>query len=238
MSQIERRQFITEALADFFSGLSEELSAQLADISSLKNYQAGEVIFEDGAPGVGFHLLAKGKVKIHKIAPDGREQILHLFGPGEPFGEVAIFTDRGYPASALALTEVTSVFIPKEALVRLISSAPEMALGLIGLMAQRLAHFTGLLEAITLKEAPARLAAFILELARKNENRVELSLTKTQLASLLGATPETISRSLGRLKNAGLISEEKPHIIIKDRPRLEQAAMGLGIPACKLPLES
>lgn len=230
MSQTERRKFIIEALADFFSGLSEELLAQLAGIASLKNYQSGEVIFEDGAPGIGFHLLAEGKVKIHKIAPDGREQILHLFGPGEPFGEVAIFTDRGYPASAQALTAVVSVFIPKEALMRLIASTPEMALGLIGLMAQRLARFTGLLEAITLKEVPARLAAFLLELARKDEDRVELSLTKAQLASLLGTTPETISRSLGRLKNAGLISEEKPHIIIKDRPRLKQAAEGLGIP--------
>ena len=75
-----------------------------------------------------------------------------------------------------------------------------------------------------MKEVPARLAAFILNLARDGRARVELPFSKGQLASLLGATPESLSRALTRLKKAGLISEEKPFINIVDRRRLSLAA--------------
>lgn len=226
MPPSDDKQTIAAALETFFVDLAPDLLNQLILIARLKHYRSGEMIFEDGSPSLGFNLLTEGRVKIYKVAPDGKEQMLHLFGPGEPFGEAALFLGRGYPASAQALSASNVVFLPREALLRLISANPEMALALLGVMAKRLARFTALLEAITLKEVPARLAAFILELARDND-QAELTLSKTQLASLLGTTPETISRSLGRLKNSGLISEEKPLIAIKDRPRLKLVAEGL-----------
>ncbi len=212
--------------AAFFQGLEPELAAQLASIAAWKTYRAGETIFEEGQPGLGFHLVAEGRVKIFKSSPDGKEQILHLFGPGEPFGEVAIFLGRGYPAQAMALAETTTVFFPRAALRDLIARNPDLAFGLLAVLSQRLVRFAGLLESITLKEVPARLAAFVLELAGTGD-RAELVLTKAQLASLLGATPETISRALGRLKNAGLISEQKPFLNIIDRRRLSDLAEGL-----------
>lgn len=226
MNGTDGKELSAKTLAAFFEGLAPEALERLAAISRLKSYRAGEMIFERGAPGLGFHVVAEGRVKIYQTAPDGREQILHLVGPGEPFGEAAVFMGQGYPADALALTEAVTVFIPRRELLALITGQPELALGLIGLMARRLARFAALLEAVTLKEVPARLAAFILELAGSGD-RAELTLSKTQLASLLGTTPETISRSLGRLKSAGLVAEEKPYLIIKDRPRLELTAEGL-----------
>lgn len=212
--------------SEFFAGLAPEISAELAAIASLKKYRTGETIFEEGAPGTGFHLVAEGRVKIYKSSPDGREQILHLFDQGQLFGEVAIFFGRGYPASAQALGPSRTVFFPRQGLLELIGRNPDMAFALLGLMAQRLARFTVLLESVTLKEAPARLAAFILSLAGETD-QAELTITKTQLASLLGSTPETISRALGRLKNQALIKEEKPRIIILDRDRLKDVADGL-----------
>jgi len=211
--------------ADFFSGLSPELTGQLASIAALKKYQAGEIIFEEGDPGLGFHLLAEGRVKVYKSSADGKEHILHLFGPGEPFGEVAIFLSRGYPARAQALSDCRSVFFPREALRRLIARNPELAFGLMAVLSQRIMRFTRQLESIALKEVPARLAAFLLELA-EGAARAELTLSKSQLASLLGATPESISRALGRLKSSGLISEEKPYIIILSQSGLRDLAEG------------
>jgi cAMP-binding proteins - catabolite gene activator and regulatory subunit of cAMP-dependent protein kinases len=213
--------------AAFFQGLAPELTEQLAGIASLKSYQAGETIFYDGDPGLGFHLVAEGRVKIFKSAPDGKEQILHLFGPGEPFGEVAIFLGRGYPAQALALAETRTVFFPRAALRDLIARNPDLAFGLMAVLSLRLVRFTALLESVTLKEVPARLASFILDLSGDGRDQVELSITKGQLASLLGASPETISRALGRLKNAGLISEEKPMLRILDHVRLRDVADGV-----------
>lgn len=216
----------TIAQAAFFQGLAPELTEQLAGIASLKSYQAGETIFYDGDPGLGFHLVAEGRVKIFKSAPDGKEQILHLFGPGEPFGEVAIFLGRGYPAQALALVETRTVFFPRAALRDLITRNPDLAFGLMAVLSLRLVRFTALLESVTLKEVPARLASFILDLSGDGRDQVELTVSKGQLASLLGASPETISRALGRLKNAGLISEEKPMLSILDHSRLRDVADG------------
>ncbi len=212
--------------AGFFAGLAPGLIEQLATIAAPKRYQAGETIFEEGDPGLGFHLVAEGRVKIFKSTPDGKEQILHLFGPGEPFGEVAIFLGRGYPAQALALADTATIFFPREALRGLIARNPDLAFGLLAVLSQRLVRFARLVESITLKEVPARLAAFILDLAGQKETQVELTVTKGQLASLLGSTPETISRALGRLKSAGLISERKPYLTILDPRRLRELADG------------
>ena len=214
--------------AAFFQGLEPELIEQLASIAFFKKYRQGEIIFQEGDPGLGFHLVAEGRVKVFKSGPDGKEQILHLFGPGEPFGEVAIFLGRGYPAWAQALSATVTVFFPREALRRLISQNPDLAFGLMAILSQRLVRFAALVENITLREVPARLAAFLIDLAQ-GRDRVELTLSKGQLASLLGTTPETISRALGRLKSAGLISEQKPYVTIIDSDRLSEAAQGSGL---------
>lgn len=216
----------TISRATFFQGLTADLTAELAGIAAQKNYQAGETIFDEGDPGLGFHLVAQGRVKVFKRSPDGKEQILHLFGPGEPFGEVAIFLGLGYPAQALALVETVTVFFPRPALRDLIARNPDLAFGLMAILSQRLVRFTALLESVTLKEVPARLAAFILDLASDGRNQVKLTISKGQLASLLGASPETISRALGRLKNANLIQEDKPLMTITDRSRLQDVADG------------
>ncbi|UQZ88767.1 transcriptional regulator [Deltaproteobacteria bacterium Smac51] len=214
------------AKAPFFQGLEPDLVSQMASVALVKKYGAGSTIFHEGDPGLGFHLVAEGRVKIFKSAPDGKEQLLHLFGPGEPFGEVAIFAGRGYPAQAEAMTETATLFFPRAELKRLIAENPDLAFGIMAVLSARLRRFASMLEAVTLKEVPARLAAFVLNLAEDGRERVELSVSKGQLASLLGATPETISRALARLKNAGLISEEKPFINILDRRRLTEAASG------------
>lgn len=214
------------AAAQFFQGLEPDLVGRLASIAVVKKYAVDEVIFHEGEPGLGFYLLAEGRVKIFKSNPDGKEQLLHLFGPGEPFGEVAIFAGTGYPAQARAMRDSVTLFFPRAELRRLIAENPDLAFGLMAVMAARLRRFASMLEAVTLKEVPARLAAFILSLAPQGQDRAELPFSKGQLASLLGATPETISRALARLKKAALIREEKPYIHILDRRRLTRAAVG------------
>lgn len=213
----------------FFKGLDDKQVASLAGIAFIKKYQDGEIIFAEGDPGLGLHTVAAGRVKVFKSAPDGKEQILHLIEPGAPFGEVAVFLGGGYPAWSQAMGPVTTLFIPRSALRDLIAKDPDLALGMMAVLSMRLVGFTKMVESLTLKETPARLASYFLQLSAENQEaeKINLNLTKGQLASLLGTMPETLSRILNKMKNRGLISEEKPAITIINRPQLEALAKGL-----------
>lgn len=212
----------------FFKGLDQAKIASLAAVAVVKKYREGEIVFAEGQPGLGFHTVAQGLVKVFKTSPEGKEQILHLIGPGEPFGEVAVFLGSGYPAWAQAMEDTTTLFLPRAALKARIAEDPDLALGMMGVLSFRLVGFTRMVENLTLKEAPARLASYFLEAAGDpaRKNRIELGLSKGQLASLLGTTPETLSRILNKMKSKGLLSEQRPYIIIEDRSKLEDLAQG------------
>lgn len=195
------------AASPLFQGLPPEQLKALRDIAVTENYAKGETIFSEGAEGRGFFVAESGSIKIYKLSFDGKEQILHIFGPGEPFGEVPVFTGKPFPANALALKASRVLFFPRKAFVDLISSDPSMALNMLGVLCMRLRQFTVQIENLSLKEVPGRLAAHLIWLSRDQDNRdrVRLDISKGQLASLLGTIPETLSRILGKMANQGLI---------------------------------
>jgi len=212
-----------------FEGLEQRHLEHLAAIVEKKKYCRGETIFSENEPGTGFYIITTGRVKIYKSAPDGKEQILHIFGMGEPFGEVPVFTGRSYPASAEALADTITLFFPRDAFIALIKQDPSLALNMLSVLSMRLKRFTALIEDLSLKEVPGRLAAYLLYLSGQHKNADELTLdiSKTQLASILGTIPETLSRILSRMTGEGIIeSDEKRHIRIKDRKAVELLARG------------
>ena len=83
-----------------FKGLPREHLEELGRIGVEKCYQKGDIIFSEGHEASGFYIVAEGRVKIFKLSLDGKEQILHIFGPGEPFGEVPVFSGSAFPANA------------------------------------------------------------------------------------------------------------------------------------------
>ena len=214
----------------FFDGLPDAQLRQVAGIVVTREISKGAVIFSEGDDGNGFYVLQSGRVKIFKLSPDGKEQILHIFGPGEPFGEVALFSGRHFPASAQCLETCRILFFPREAFIKLIRSNPDLALNMLGVLALRLRIFTRMVEDLSLKEVPGRVAAHILYLSEQagGTSRLELDITKSQLASLLGTIPETLSRILGRMSARGLISIEGAGIRIRDREGLEFLAASGG----------
>jgi CRP/FNR family transcriptional regulator, dissimilatory nitrate respiration regulator len=211
----------------FFEGLSEPQLVQVGGIAVVRETSRGAIIFSEGDDGRGFYVLASGKVKIFKLSPDGKEQILHIFGPGEPFGEVALFSGRHFPAGAQCLEACRVLFFPREAFTGLIRSNPDLALNMLAVLSMRLRTFTRLVEDLSLKEVPGRVAAHILYLSERagGSNRLELDITKSQLAALLGTIPETLSRILGRMNARGLISIDGARIRIVNREELEILAV-------------
>jgi CRP/FNR family transcriptional regulator len=211
-----------------FKGLPPEHLQKLATIISDKEYRKGQLIFADGDEGNGFYVVISGRVKVYKVSPDGKEQILHVFGPGAPFAEVPVFSGAPYPANAEPIEKSRLFFFPKKAFVSLIQENPSLAMNMLASLSQRLKQFSQLVEALSLKEVPGRLAAHILYLSdiRGGIDEFKLDLAKSQLASLLGTIPETLSRIFGKMSSQGLISISGPQIQIIDRAGLEDLAEG------------
>lgn len=213
-----------------FEGLAAEHIEGLACIATEQEYERDQIIFTEGDPGCGFYVSVAGRIKIFKIAGDGKEQILHVFGPHEPFGEVPVFEGGPYPASAAALEKCRVFFFPRSAFVGLLEKDPSLALKMLAILSKRLRQFTVMVEDLSLKEVPARLAAHLLHLAEQSgePTHVELDVSKGQLASLLGTIPETLSRIFGRMARQGLIrSTGRRSIQLLDLGGLKELANGV-----------
>lgn len=206
-----------------FNGLPAEHMEDLRRIAIEKSYARGETIFLDGDDGDGFYVVLEGKVKVSKISAEGKEQILHIFGPGEPFGEVPVFTGKPFPANAQALSKSVLAFFPKNRFIALINSNPSLALNMLAVLSTRLRQFTVQVENLSLKEVPERLAAYLLVLSSEqgDKEQVELPISKGQLASLLGTIPETLSRIFSKMSTGGLIAVDGKNIRILDPAELE-----------------
>lgn len=212
-----------------FSGLPDDQLRDLKAIAVEKRYKRGGAIFSEGQPALGFYVVVSGRVKIFKLSPDGKEQILHIFGPGEPFGEVPVFEGKRFPAHAVALDDSTARFYPRDAFVGLIKRNPSLALNMLAVLSRRLRTFTQLVDDLALKEVPGRLAAHLLYLSEQQQSaeQVELDVPKNQLAGMLGTIPETLSRIFARMSAKGLIQADGPRITLLDGAGLRELAEGV-----------
>ncbi len=211
-----------------FEGLPEHQLQDLESIAISKSFSRGNTIFSENDPGSGFYVVARGKVKIYKISSDGKEQILHIFGPGEPFGEAPVFEGKRFPAHAIAIEDCVVLYFPRIAFIDLVKKNPSLALSMLAVLSRRLRRFAALVEDLSLKEVPTRLAAHLIYLSDNSVDRAELSLdiSKNQLAGLLGTIPETLSRILAKMVKKGLIEIQGPNIRIIDRVALDDLAQG------------
>jgi CRP-like cAMP-binding protein len=211
-----------------FDGLSEQQYLVLGQIARELQFERGQTIFSEGDRGQGFFVVASGQIKIFKLSFDGKEQILHVFGPGEPFAEVAVFTGSDYPAHALAMKKSKVLFFPRQAFMDLLGANPSLAMNMLASLSLRLKKFANMIETLSLKEVPGRLAAHLLYLRERQNDAVtlQLNLPKGQLASLLGTIPETLSRILAKMTQQGLIKVDGNLITVLDTDGIEDLACG------------
>jgi CRP/FNR family transcriptional regulator len=216
------------ATIPLFQGLTAENHRQLASIVVHKPYKKNQVIFAEGDDGNGLYLVVSGRVKVFKISHEGKEQTLHIIGPGEPFGEVAVFAGEHFPAHAQAMEETKAFFIPRHAFIDLIKKNPSLAMNMLAMLSRRLRRFSALVEDLSLKEVPGRLSAYLLYLSetKNHAHNLTLDISKSQLASLLGTIPETLSRILARMSSEDLIESDGRTIRILNRQGLEELASG------------
>ncbi|KJR96789.1 MAG: transcriptional regulator [Desulfobulbaceae bacterium BRH_c16a] len=213
---MNKKQIIASSF--LFEGLPQQQIDDIDDLAVEKTYQRGETIFFEGDKGIGFFMVGEGKVKIFKVSPAGKEHILHIFGEGEPFGEVPVFHGQPYPATAEAIVKTKTFFFPRDRFVLLVEANPSIALNMLAVLSMRLRRFASQIESLSLKEVPARLANYLLYLSQEQGGReeVELDISKGQLASLLGTIPETLSRIFAKMSEEGLIRVNGRNISLLD----------------------
>ena len=210
-----------------FSGLSKDQVKQVGRIAVEKKILKGKIIFTEGDEGNGFYIVVKGRVKVFKVSSEGKEHILHIVGPGETFGQAAVYAGRSFPASSEAITKTHLLFIPRAAFARLIADNPTLAMSMLAVLSLRLREFTVQIENLSLKEVPGRLASYLIYLAdeQKTGNHISLPISKGQLAGLLGTIPETLSRIFTKMSSQNLIEVSGKEVKLLDRIGIDDLAM-------------
>ena len=179
---------------------------------SSKHYDRGELLFSEGDACRGLFIVGKGKIRIFKLSPSGREQTLAMEGPGSSFAELPVFDGGNYPASAAASEDAEVLFISRKDFQDFCREHPEVGLKVIAVVGSRLRSLVGIIEDLSFTTVRQRLIALILRLANTSTTRssqgVHVELTKSQqdLAAGLGTVRELISRNLGRLQAEGYVN--------------------------------
>jgi CRP/FNR family transcriptional regulator len=211
-----------------FARLSSRALTACAALAQVRRFGKGAVIFEEGASAGGFYVVADGRVKVYKLSPRGDEHILHLVEPGGSFAEAVVFsrTPR-YPAFAETLTPALCLYVPAGPFLDLLRSDFSLTLSVLVSLDERLRAFNTVIEELSLKDADARLARYLLDRSQRiQKSAFELGARKSELAGRLGIAPETFSRVLGRFRKKRLVRLMNKTVHIVDKGGLSRVASG------------
>lgn len=209
-----------------FNGLSDEIQQAIAGSASHRHFDAGQVIYVEGEPAESVYILESGWIKATRMTREGREQAMMFMHPVEVFGDVAVLTSTSYPATVVALDEVDVWAIPAKTILDLIPRHPQFAMAIIRRLGERVLHYVGLVEDLSLRSVEARLANTLLQHAEQREGRLLVPrrewTTFDEMAIRLGTVRDVLSRALKNLEAEGLLRVEKQAIILLDPKRLGQ----------------
>ena len=222
MTEGAKKQTLARSI--IFSGLNEDELAEVAALTTQRKYRAGEFIFWEGDPPHGFYIVASGRVKIAKHSSLGREVVLAFFGPGEMFGEVAVFENKPYPGSAQAVSDTEVVTVERQDLLGLLAGRPDMALRIINILGGRLREAQSRLRDLAGERVEQRVARALLMLSAKLGPT--LPFTRQEIANMSGTTIETTIRVMSRLRSAGVIRSVRGKTIILDEVKLRLLSEG------------
>jgi CRP/FNR family transcriptional regulator len=225
----------TEAIlrkTPLFASLTEEEMRALAARATRMQFQKDEQLFAEDDPCTGLYLVSAGKIRIFKLSPSGREQVLAVEGPGSSFAELPVFDGGNYPAAASALQDTEVLFISCKDFQDFCREHPDVALKVIAVVGARLRRLVGIIEELSFTTVRQRLISTILRLAEASRVRskegihIELAKSHQDLAAELGTVRELVSRNLSRLEAEGFLNVEGRKIVVKDMPglRREQAS--------------
>ncbi len=210
--------------SSIFSSLNEDELAVMAGLAVERSLAPGEFVFwEEDAPE-WFYVVAEGRIKIIKHSSLGKEFIIAFFGPGEMFGEVAVFEDKPYPASAQAAVETRVLGIQKKDFLSFLARRPQVTVRIISVLGGRLREAHSRLKDLAGERVEQRLARTLLMLSSRLGST--LPFTRQEIADMAGTTTETAIRFMSRLKDGGIIRSVRGKTTIIDEARLRLLGEG------------
>ncbi len=207
-----------------FSGLNEGELAELAGMATEHSFMPGEFIFWEGDAPDRFYIVREGKIKVLKHSSLGKDFIIAFFSPGEMFGEVAVFENKTYPASAQAAVETKVLAINGPNFLSFLTAHPTVALRIISILGGRLRDAQSRLRDLAGERVEQRLVTILLMLFSKFGPT--LPFTRQEIADMSGTTTETAIRVLSRLKNGGIIRSTRGKIVIINETKLKLLSEG------------
>lgn len=213
-----------------FADLAPADLDEVAEACILKNLDRGQYLFRERERSEGFFVMQKGSINVHRVTPDGKEQVISVFRPYESFAEVTLTTIDTYPSDAVALEPSQVILVKKREFRELVLRNPELSLRMLTSMSFHLKYLVQMIEDLKFKHIEARLANWLLRNSPEStEGRpvvVKLDISKRVLASQLGVTSETFSRTLGKFRDEDLIEVNGPDITLLSRPGLQRYMEG------------
>ena len=207
--------------------------ASLEDLSRHKvmnNYKRGHTIFFQGNPPFGLYCINEGKIKIAKIGPDGKESIIRIAGPGDVIGHRSLFGKENYTATATVIEDASVCFIDKKHITDIIYDHPELALKIIEKLSREMGQAETRNASMSQKNVCERLAELLINLKNKygvkEEQgwRLDIKLTREEMAALIGTANETVIRTISDFKNEGILDQVGKTIYITNEKKLESFA--------------
>jgi CRP/FNR family transcriptional regulator len=207
-----------------FTGLPGADLQAIVAVSVLKHLEKGAYLFREGDPALGFYVVQRGAVNVHRVSATGKEQVIHVFRTGDSFAEVALASESGYPADARAVESSQVLLVQKSGILALLQRQPQLALRMLGSMSSHLRVLVSQLEDLTLRDVETRLANWLVKRCPNptadQPASIELTMTKRVLAAELGTVSETLSRTLAKLREQKLVSVKAKIVTVLSPARL------------------
>ena len=216
--------------APLFEALDDEGAKALRSLVTDVDLVRAERLFDEGDAGDRLYVVLEGKIKLTRAAPDGRENLLSVLGPGEMFGELSLFDPRPRTSSAVAVTDTRLAALAHDELQNWLTGRPDVSLHLLRALAQRLRRANDVMADLVFTDVPGRVAKALLDLAdRFGEQtadglQVHHDLTQEELAQLVGASRETVNKALADFAARGWLTLSAKSVLIIDADRLAKRA--------------
>lgn len=218
------KDIISRQLSKFymFSELQKNQIEYLVSGTRLIDISRGNNLFNRGDRAHGFYILLEGQIKLGVVSPQGDEKIIGLIQPGESFGEAVLFLERAFPIYAQATLDSTVLLITKDAIFNILDNDATVVRRMLAGISARNRQLVNDIESISLQNSTQRLIGYLLQISSDSPNseRVKLPTNKLTISSMLNITPETFSRVMHRLKEAGLIQIDGKELIITNLTEL------------------